>query len=54
MGNQEEVELSIDYFGLLYKALIDICSLGWIIDELLPVLHRLLEESLANSLVYDD
>lgn len=54
MGNQEEIELSIDYFRLLYKALIDIRSLGWVVDELLPILHSLLEESLADSLVNND
>lgn len=51
MGNQEEIELSIYYFRLLYKALIDIRSLRWVVDELLPILHSLLEESLADSLV---
>jgi len=54
MGNQEEIELSIDYFRLLYKALIDIRSLRWVVDELLPILHSLLEESLADSLVNND
>ena len=54
MGNQEEIELSIDYFRLLYKALIDIRSLRWVVDELLPILHSLLEESLPDSLVNND
>jgi hypothetical protein len=53
MGHQEEIELSIYDFRLLNKALIDIGSLGRIINELLSIVHRLLEESLSDSFVYD-
>ncbi len=34
--------------------MIDVGSLGWVVDELLTVVHCLLEESLADSLVNDD
>lgn len=34
--------------------MIDIGSLGWVVDELLAIVHCLLEESLADSLVYND
>jgi hypothetical protein len=54
MGDQEEVKLAINNFGLLYEALIDVGSLGRIVNELLAVIHSLLEEPLADSLVHDD
>jgi len=52
--NEEKVKLSVDDFRLLDKALVHIGSLGWIVNELLLGRARLLEESLANALVYDD
>lgn len=54
MGNQEEVKLTIDNFRLLDEALIDVGTLGWVVDELLTVIHSLLEESLANSFVHNN
>ena len=54
MGDQEEVKLAINNFGLLYEALIDVGSWGRIVNELLAVIHSLLEEPLADSLVHDD
>ena len=53
--NQEEVEFAIDYFWLLYKAIIDVGTLWWVINEILTAsMLRLLEESLADSLINDD
>ena len=55
MWNQEKVELTIDNFWLFNKALINISTLGWIVNESLSVLIcRLLEKSLSDSLVHDD
>lgn len=51
MWYQEEVEPSINHFRLLYEALVHIGTLGWVVDEGLPILLSLLEESLANTLV---
>jgi hypothetical protein len=39
---------------LLNEALIDVGALGWVINEGLAVGMGLLEETLANALVYDD
>lgn len=53
--HKEEIKLAIDDLGLLNKARIDVCSLGWVIDEVLSVVScGLLEESLSDSLVNDD
>jgi len=53
--NQEEVEFAIDYFWLLYKAIIDVGTLWWVVNEILTAsMLRLLEESLADSLINDD
>jgi hypothetical protein len=54
MGDKEEIKLAVNYFRLLNESLIDVGTLGRVIDELLAVVHGLLEESLTNSLVYDD
>ena len=57
MWNQEEVKLSICInFGLLNKASIDVGSLRWVVDEVLPILHilSLLEKSLADSFIHND
>ena len=51
MRNKEKVKLSINDFRLLHETLINIGALGRIVDELLTVVHSLLEESLTNSLV---
>jgi hypothetical protein len=39
---------------LLHEALVDVGALGWVVDEGLPIRLGLLEETLANALVYDD
>jgi len=55
VGHQEEIELTIDHFRLLHKALVHICALGRVVDECLPVvLGRMLEETLTNALVHND
>ena len=55
MRNQEEVEFAIDYFWLLYKAIVDVSTLWWVVNEILTAsMLRLLEESLADSLINDD
>jgi hypothetical protein len=50
MRNKEEIEFSINAFWLLYKALIDIGSLRWIVD----ISSLLLKESLSYSFVDND
>ena len=52
--HQEKVEFSVNNFRLFYKALIDVGTLRRIIDELLAVIHGLLEKSLTDSFVYDN
>lgn len=53
--NQEEVEFAIDYFWLLNKAIVDVSTLWWVVNEILTAsMLRLLEESLADSLINDD
>lgn len=53
--NEEEIELAVDDFGLLDEAIIDVGTLGRVIDKVLAVaLLSLLEEPLANTLVHDD
>ena len=55
MGNQEEVKFAINNFGLFDEALVHVCALWGILNEVLTAAaHRLLEESLADSLVHDD
>ena len=55
MRYQEEVKFAINHFRLLYKARIDICTLWWVVDEVLTAsVLRLLEESLTDSLINDD
>lgn len=55
MWNKEEVKLAVDDLRLLDEALIDVGSLGWVLDEVLTaVVGGLLEETLANTLVHDD
>jgi len=56
VGHKEEVELTIDDFGLLDEAIVDVGTLGRVVDVwlLAIVLLSLLEESLANTLVHDD
>ena len=53
MGNKEKVKLSVNDFRLLNETLVNVGTLGRIVDELLTVVHSLLEESLANSLVHN-
>ena len=50
MGHEEEVELAVDDFTLLYEALVDVGARGRVGD--LSV--YLFEEALADSLVDDD
>lgn len=54
VGHEEEVELAVNYLRLLNKALVDISTLGRVVDESLPVLLRLLEESLTDPLIYNN
>lgn len=55
VGHEEEVELTVDDFGLLYEAIINIGTLRRVVDVVLAiVLLSLLEEPLANTLVHDD
>lgn len=54
VGHEEEVELAVNYLRLLNKALVDICTLGRVVDESLPVLLRLLKESLTDPLIYNN
>ena len=50
MRDQEEIEFSIDNFGLLNEAVVNICTLGRVQNLALG----LLEESLTDTLVYND
>jgi len=53
--NKEEVKLPVNDFGLFNKAIVDVGTLRWVIDEVLTVvLLSLLEESLTDPLVHDD
>ena len=53
--NEEEVKLPVDNFRLLNKAVVDVGTLRWVVNEVWTVvLLGLLEESLADSLVHDD
>lgn len=55
MRHKEEIKLAVNDFGLLNEASVDVGTLRWVVDEVLPVVSwRLLEESLANALVHDD
>jgi hypothetical protein len=54
MRNKEEIELAVNDLRLFYEALIDVGALGRIVDKLLAVVHGLLEESLADSLIYNN
>lgn len=55
MGNQEEVKFAVNDFGLLDEALVDVGTLGRVLDEVLTIVaHRLLEESLAHSFVHNN
>ena len=51
MRHQEEIEGSIDDFGLLNEAVINVGTLWWVGNG---GVHSLLEESLSNTLVDDD
>ena len=53
--NKEEVKLPVNDFGLFNKAIVDVGTLRWVVDEVLTVvLLSLLEESLTDPLVHDD
>lgn len=52
--HQEEIELSIYYLRLFYEALVNIGTLGRVVDEGVAALVGLLEESLADALIHDD
>lgn len=52
--HQEEVELSINHLRLLNKALINIGSLWWVVNESVTIVVGLLEEALAYTLVDDN
>jgi hypothetical protein len=55
VGNKEKVELSVNNFTLLNEALINVCALGWVVDEgLSGTCLGLLEESLTDTFVYND
>ena len=55
MRDKEEVKLAIDDFRLLDEAIIDVGTLGRVVDVVLAVvLLSLLEESLTDTLVHDD
>ena len=54
MRHKEEIKLAINNFRLFDKALIDVGSLWWVINESLAVLMSLLEKSLTDTLVHDD
>lgn len=56
VGHKEEVELTVYDFGLLDEAVVNVGTLGRVVDvgRLAVVLLSLLEESLANTLVHDD
>jgi hypothetical protein len=52
--HQEEIESAVDDLRLLHEALVHVSALGWVVNEVLTVLVRLLEEPLAHALVHDD
>jgi len=52
--HKEEVEATVNHLRLFNEALVNIGALGWVVNEGLSVLVRLLEEALAHSLVHDD
>jgi len=53
--HKEEIELAINDFGLLDEAIIDVGTLGRVVDVVLAVvLLSLLEEPLTDTLVHDD
>jgi hypothetical protein len=54
MRHKEEIKLPINNFRLFDEALIDVGSLRWVVNESLPVLMSLWEESLSDTLVHDD
>lgn len=55
MRHKEEIEFTILDFGLFDESIVDVGSLGRVLDELVALLSlSLLEESLTNTLVYDD
>lgn len=55
VGDQEEVKLTIFDLRLLDKAIVDVGSLGRVLDELVSLLGlSLLEESLTDALVHDN
>lgn len=54
VGNEEEVKLAVDDLGLLDEALVNVSSLGWVVNELSLRASSLLEESLADALVDND
>lgn len=51
---KEKVKLTVNYFWLLNETLINVSTLGRIVNKLLTVAVGLLEESLANSLIHDN
>ena len=55
MRHEEEVELAIDDLRLLHESCIDIGTLRRVVNLVAAIIrHRLLEESLSDSLVDDD
>lgn len=55
VGHEEEVKLTINDFGLLDEAIIDVGTLWRVVDVVLAVvLLSLLEEPLANTLVHNN
>ena len=55
MRHEEEIELSIFDFTLFDEASVNVSSLGRVLDELITLGSlSLLEESLSDTLVYDD
>jgi hypothetical protein len=52
--NEEEVETTVHDFRLFNEALVDVGSLGRVVDARVSILLRLLEEPLTDALVYDD
>lgn len=54
MGNKEEIKLAVNDFRLLNEALVNVGTLGWVVNKLSLSMLCLLEESLANALVYNN
>lgn len=55
MRHKEEIEFTVLDFRLFDESIVDVGSLGRVLDELVALLGlSLLEESLTNTLVYDD